>query len=284
VGYAWQKGLLPVSDEAILRAIELNGVAIDWNKEAFLWGRRAAHDMKALQDLAAPAEVSPSRKLSESLDEMIERRTADLADYQNGAYARRYRDLVERARAVEQDKAKGLTGLAEAVARYAYKLMAYKDEYEVARLYADPHFRRKLGEAFEGDYKLEFNLAPPIMAPRDKDTGELTKMTFGAWMLPAFGLLAKLRFLRGTALDPFGKSAERREERALIAEYEATVAELLDRLDHDSHALAVEIASIPEDIRGYGHVKDRHLQAARGKWNALMAAWRGARSQATAAE
>jgi indolepyruvate ferredoxin oxidoreductase len=284
VGYAWQKGLLPVSDEAILRAIELNGVAIDWNKEAFLWGRRAAHDMKAVQELAAPAEVSPSRKLSESLDEMIERRTADLADYQNAAYAWRYRDLVERARAVEQSKAKGMTGLAEAVARYAYKLMAYKDEYEVARLYADPQFRRKLGEAFEGGYKLEFNLAPPIMAPRDKDTGELTKMAFGSWMLPAFGLLAKLRFLRGSALDPFGKTAERREERALIAEYEATVAELLERLDHDSHPLAVEIASIPEDIRGYGHVKERHLRTARAKWDSLMAAWRGTRPRATAAE
>jgi len=222
--------------------------------------------------------------VDETLDDIIDRRAGFLTDYQDADYADAYVKFVRQVEAAEQNKGKGKLGLAEAVAQNLFKLMAYKDEYEVARLYADPNFKRKLQEAFEGGYRLEFNLAPPVMAPRDKDTGELTKTTFGPWMLPAFGLLAKLRFLRGSALDPFGKTAERREERALIEEYEATVAELLERLDHDSHPLAVQIASIPEEIRGYGHVKERHLQVARAKGESLLAAWRGARPQATAAE
>ncbi len=284
VGYAHQKGLLPVSAEAILRAVELNGVAVDWNKDAFNWGRRAAVDLAAVEGLAKPVQVAPAMKLSESVDEMIARRIEDLTAYQSAAYARRYATLVRRVEEVEAARAKGMNGLTEAVARYLYKLMAYKDEYEVARLYADGDFAKRLREQFEGDVKLEFNLAPPLLAPRDKLTGAPTKMRFGPWMMRAFGLLARLKGLRGTALDPFGRTAERRTERALISGYEATVAELLGALDHDNHALAVEIASVPELIRGYGHVKQRHLADAEAREAELLEMWRGTAATASAAE
>ncbi len=285
LGYAYQRGLIPVSSEAILRAIELNGVAVPMNTRAFLWGRQAAHDLPSVEQAAKPAAGVPAaRRLSESLDELIDRRAKDLTAYQNAAYARRYRDFVERVRAVEQERAKGMTGLAEAAARYHYKLLAYKDEYEVARLYADPAFLAGLSDRFDGDYKLEFNLAPPILAPRDPVTGELKKMTFGPWMLPAFRALAKLRFLRGSALDPFGKSAERRRERALVAEYEETMGDILAGLNHDNHALAVEIAGLPEHIRGYGHVKERHLAAADARRTELLKAWRSPAVPEQAAE
>jgi len=167
------------------------------------------------------------------------------------------------------------TRLAVAVARYLFKLMAYKDEYEVARLQRDPAFRQRIGALFEGDYKLNYYLAPPLLARVDPATGVPRKMRFGAWLGPVFGVLAKLRRLRGTALDPFGHTAERRTERALIDEYRTLVDELLARLGPDNHALAVQLASIPEDIRGYGHVKQRSLVAARAKWEELLAQWRG---------
>ncbi len=284
VGYAYQKGLLPVSAEAILRAVEINGVAVEWNKDAFIWGRRAAADLAAVEELARPMQVAPAMKLSESVDEMIARRIEDLTAYQNAGYARRYATLVRRVEEVEAVRAKGMTGLTEAVARYLYKLMAYKDEYEVARLYADGDFLKRLREQFEGDLKLEFNLAPPLLAPRNKDTGAPAKMRFGAWMLPAFGLLARFKFLRGTALDPFGRTEERRAERKLVSDYEARIAELTAALDHDNHALAVEIASVPELIRGYGHVKQRHLDAANAREAELLEMWRGTGPRASAAE
>src|ERR1041384_3928653 len=151
--------------------------------------------------------------------------------------------------------------------------MAYKDEYEVARLFTDGQFQRQLDQAFQGEYKMKFHLAPPLLAPRDPATGHLQKMTFGAWMMPAFKLLAKMRFLRGTALDPFGKSAERKDERKLVEEYEATVRTLLQGLSPDNHALAVEIASIPDAIRGYGHIKESSIKAARAKEAELLKAW-----------
>jgi indolepyruvate ferredoxin oxidoreductase len=176
---------------------------------------------------------------------------------------------------VESDRLNGSTRLAEAVARYYFKLMAYKDEYEVARLHSDPAFRAKIAAQFEGEYKLNFYLAPPLLARADPVTGKIRKMRFGPWMMTAFGVLAKFKFLRGTALDVFGHTHERRTERALIGEYEQLVDELLARLNADNHALAVQLASIPEDIRGYGHVKERHLAAARQKWSELLARFRG---------
>jgi indolepyruvate ferredoxin oxidoreductase len=274
LGFAYQRGLVPVSAEAIDKAIELNGAAVKMNQAAFLWGRRMAVDPAAVERLIAPKEPTQApARLSESLDETIQRRVEFLTAYQNEAYARRYQALVERVRTQEQAKAKGLTGLAEAVARYYFKLMAYKDEYEVARLYADPAFMQKLQAQFEGDYKLHFHLAPPLLAKRN-EKGELVKREYGPWMFTAFKLLAKLRFLRGSALDIFGRTEERRTERALIGEYEKTIDELLAKLSPDNHALAVQIARIPEEIRGFGHVKERHLKAAKEKEAKLLGAFR----------
>jgi indolepyruvate ferredoxin oxidoreductase len=283
LGFAYQRGLIPVSAEAINQAIELNGAAVKMNQAAFLWGRRTAVDPTAVERMIAPKEPAQAPvRLSESLDEMIQRRVAFLTGYQNEAYARRYQALVERVRKEEQAKAKGFTGLTEAVARYYFKLMAYKDEYEVARLYADPAFMQKLQAQFEGEYKLHFHLAPPLLAKRN-EKGELVKREYGPWMFAAFKLLAKLRFLRGSALDIFGYAEERRTERALIAEYEQTVDELLARLAPDNHALAVQIARIPEEIRGFGHVKARHLEAVKEKRAKLLATFRAPEASRAAA-
>ena len=272
LGYAWQRGLVPVSWEALNRAIELNGAAVKMNQAALLWGRRAAVDLNAVQNLVAPkVDKQVSVRVSESLDEMIERRAAFLTDYQNASWAGRYRQLVEEVRAAEARAAKGSTALTEAVARYFFKLMAYKDEYEVARLYTSGEFRRKLEAQFEGDYSLRFHLAPPLLSKRDKITGELRKSQYGPWVWHAFKVLAKLRFLRGGPLDIFGRTEERRTERALIGQYEQTVRGLLAKIDAGNLALAEQIASIPEEIRGYGHVKERHLIAAREKEAKLLA-------------
>jgi indolepyruvate ferredoxin oxidoreductase len=272
LGFAYQRALVPVSAQAIERAIELNGAAVKMNQAAFLWGRRMAVDAAAVERILAPREAAPAR-IADTLDEMIARRVEFLTGYQDAAYAQRYAALVERVRKEEQAKTRGLTGLAEAVARYAFKLMAYKDEYEVARLYADPAFRRKLAAQFEGDYTLRFHLAPPLWAKRN-EKGELVKREYGAWVMGAFKLLARLRFLRGGALDIFGYSEERRTERQLIVDYERTLDELLSGLSPDNHALAVRIAAVPEGIRGFGHVKARHLAAARQEQARLLEAWR----------
>ncbi len=284
LGYAWQKGLVPVSREALESAIELNGVAVEANKQAFLWGRRAAVDLTKVEAAVQTGHEPESRHLSQNLEELIERRAAFLTDYQNSAYAGRYRALVERVRAAEADRTPGLAGLAAAVARYYFKLLAVKDEYEVARLFTAPEFMEKLNRQFEGDFKLSFHLAPPIAAQRDPETGHLKKREFGTWMMRAFKLLARLKGLRGTPLDPFGRSAERRMERRLIADYEVLIEELLAGLNHDSHAIAVELASIPERIRGYGHVKEASLKEAKTHEARLLQAFRNPQEAATAAE
>ena len=280
LGFAVQRGLVPVSVDALERAIELNNVSVGFNKQAFLWGRRAGHDLAAVQRLAAP----PPRKLSQSLDETIARRVEFLTGYQDESYAARYRALVERVRAVEAQRVGGET-LTQAVARYYFKLLAYKDEYEVARLYTDGSFRRQLESQFEGDYRLELNLAPPLFAERDATTGHLKKRTFGPWILTAMRLLARLKRLRGTSFDIFGRTEERRLERRLIVEYEALIAELLERLERANHALAIELAGIPEHIRGYGHVKQAAIDQAKAREAALLARLRDpAPTLATAAE
>ncbi|HMA15667.1 MAG TPA: indolepyruvate ferredoxin oxidoreductase family protein, partial [Kiloniellaceae bacterium] len=284
LGYAWQKGLVPLSSEAIDKAIELNEVAVEANRAAFLWGRRAAHDLAAVEKAAAPRSAPQSRHLSQSLDELVARRVAFLTDYQDAGYAARYTALVEKARAAEAARTPGSSAFAEAVARYYFKLLAVKDEYEVARLYADPQFARSLKDQFEGGYRLSFHLAPPLVARRDPDSGHLQKREFGAWMLPAFRVLAKLKGLRGTAFDIFGYSAERRMERRLIADYEAVIGELLAGLTADNHALAVELAAIPEKIRGFGHVREAHVEAAKACEADLLTAFRNpALRQASAA-
>ncbi len=332
LGYAWQQGLVPLSFDALMRAIELNGAAVAMNQQAFAWGRLAAVDPHAVQQAAglvrnghtsaettpgplhalppgewestewgattAPRNSSDERelrglpghagddvaflplddeRLSRSLDEMITRRAAFLVDYQDQAYADRYRSLVDRVRKGEQDTLGGSTALTETVARYLFKLMAYKDEYEVARLYTSGDFQRRLQQQFEGDYQLRFHLAPPLFAKKDAQ-GRLIKKEYGPWMLKAFGVLAKLKFLRGGRLDPFGRTAERGGERRLITDYEATVQLLLDGLDDHRLALAVEIASIPEHIRGYGHVKEAHLEKAKAREATLLAQWNNPRA------
>jgi indolepyruvate ferredoxin oxidoreductase len=272
LGYAWQKGWIPLSQASLLRAIELNGVAVEANKAAFEWGRQAAHDWARVQQLLTPAQVITLQP-RETLASLVARRVEFLTGYQNAGYAETYRSFVERVR-VAEEKAVGKTTLAEAVARYLFKLMAYKDEYEVARLHSDPTFRARIDAMFEGDYTLHYHLAPPLLAKKNAK-GELLKRPFGPAMGTAFKLLARLKGLRGTALDIFGRTEERCGERALIAEYRASIEELLAGLTVDNHTLAVEIARLPEQIRGYGHVKARHLAAVRPQWEALRTRWRG---------
>jgi len=280
VGFAYQRGLLPVGEAAIVRAIELNEAAVESNKQSFRWGRLAALEPERVSQLAIPRAVPETQRLSESLDELIARRTKFLTDYQDAAYAKRYTDLVATVRLAESTKTPGESALAEAVARYYFKLLAYKDEYEVARLYTQTDFTERVAAQFEGDYTLKFSLAPPIFAKPDPVTGEARKRAFGPWMMGAFRMLAKMKGLRGTALDPFGKTAERKRERALIAEYEALVAELLAKLAPQNHTLAVALARIPEEIRGYGHVKDRHLAPAKKKEAELLEKFRSAQPAA----
>jgi indolepyruvate ferredoxin oxidoreductase len=283
LGYAFQKGLVPLSLAAIERAIELNGVTVESAKRSFAWGRLAAHDRATVEAVVRPTlrEDAPP---PESLPALVERRAAFLAEYQDAAYAARYRDLVALVEAAEKARARGRTGLAEAVARGLFKLMAYKDEYEVARLYTSGPFLDRLGQQFEGDFRLEFHLAPPLLARRDPYSGEPKKMGFGPWMFRAFKVLARLRRLRGTAFDIFGRTAERRLERQLIVDYAAVIRELAASLDPDNHALAVEIAEVPQQIRGFGHVKLRNLKVARERQALLLAAFRSPAPAATAAE
>ena len=270
LGFAWQKGRVPLSHAALMRAIELNGVQVDNNKAAFEWGRRCAHDLASVRALFKAAQVIEFVK-KPALAEMLAKRVDFLTAYQNAAYAQAYQSFVEQVRGAEA--VLGKTTLTEAVARYLFKLMAYKDEYEVARLHTDTAFLGKVNAMFEGDFKLHYHLAPPLIAAKN-DKGELQKKQFGPWMLGAFKLLARLKGLRGTPLDVFGRTEERRTERALIEEYKASLSEVLAGLTAENHATALEIARIPEMIKGYGHVKARHLAAARPQWAALMQAFR----------
>ena len=276
LGYAWQTGRVPLARASIRRAIELNGEAVKMNLDAFEWGRRAAADPDEVARLVAGTKASAeSQDLSESVDEVIARRIAFLTAYQDAAYAGRYRTLVERAREAETRAVPNGTALTEAVARYLFKLMAYKDEYEVARLYTDGHFADQVAATFEpGRLRYEVHLAPPLLARRDPTTGVPRKMTFGPWILIAFKYLAKMKRLRGTAFDPFGYTQDRKAERHLIRDYEAILDEILPALTAANHATAIGLASIPEKIRGYGHVKARHLAAAKREETDLLARFR----------
>jgi indolepyruvate ferredoxin oxidoreductase len=276
VGYAYQLGALPLSAATIEQALELNGEAVAMNVAAFRWGRRAAADLQAVEaNLPRAEEIDPARKLSQSLDEVVERRVAFLTAYQNARYARRYRSLVDKVKAAEGEKAAGKSGLADAVARYLFKLMAYKDEYEVARLYTDPSFERQVRNELGGEHlHYHVHLAPPLLARTDPQTGVPRKMTFGPWIFSAFRLLAKFKFLRGTPLDPFGHTAERQTERTLIRDYETLLGEVLERLTPENHHLAVGLAAIPEKIRGFGHIKMRNLKTAKADEAALREQFR----------
>ena len=269
LGYAWQKGWIPLSREALRRAIELNNVAVANNLAAFEWGRYAAHDPAAVGKLLAPVQTISFVK-REPLETLVQKRADFLTHYQNAAYARDYTDFVDKVRQAEASL--GKTALTEAVARGLFKLMAYKDEYEVARLHADPAFLSRIEGMFEGHYKVRYHLAPPLLASRN-DKGELVKRSYGSMMLWGFRVLRHLKFLRGTALDLFGRTEERRTERALIQEYKSAIDTVLAGLKADNHAQALEMARIPEKIKGYGHVKERNLRAVRQQWSDLMARW-----------
>jgi len=283
LGYAYQKGLIPIGHEALEQAITLNGTAIPMNLGAFRWGRRAAADRGAVEALVkAPANVVALQR-PRTLDDIVANRVRHLTGYQDRALADRYLALVNRVRAVEANIGGG-TALSEAVARSYAKLLSYKDEYEVARLYVEGAFAAQLNQQFEGDFTLKFHLAPPLLAQRDPTTGHLVKQEFGPWVLTAFRLLAGLKGLRGTAFDPFGYTAERKQERALIGEYEALIDEVLGGLKASNHEIAVKLASVPDDIRGYGHVKEAHLVKARRKQADLLAQWRNPEPLKQAAE
>ncbi|HHZ10443.1 MAG TPA: indolepyruvate ferredoxin oxidoreductase family protein [Rhizobiales bacterium] len=270
LGFACQHGGLPVSAEAIEKAIELNGEAVAMNVAAFRWGRRAAHEPSAVRDLVARAaggrtETAPAQ----TLDEIVARRVAFLGAYQNAAYARRFADRIAAVRKAEEAAVPGSTALTEAVARNLFKLMAIKDEYEVGRLYSDGSFMRQLGAQFQDFDRLEFHLAPPILGRRDAD-GKPRKSSFGPWMMYGFRLLAALRGLRGTPLDPFGYSAERRMERRLLAQYESDVDTILGRLSAERLDAAVALASVPSLVRGYGHVKAAAAKRAEAERSRLV--------------
>jgi len=285
LGAAFQKGYLPLSLEAIEGAIEINGVAVEANKQSFAWGRLAAHDPDAVDSVAAP--LMPQREAAadaQGLAEKIARRADFLTDYQNGAYALRYLDLVQRAIDVETEKAPGMLGLGEAVALNFFRLMAYKDEYEVARLYSDGRFMEQVNQQFEGDFSLRLHMAPPLIAKRDQTSGELQKREFGPWMLKLMPLLARMRGLRGGAWDIFGRTEERRLERQLITDYETTMAEVLAALNHDNHAMATRIAEVPDRIRGFGHVKEKAIAKAREAEAEMLEYYRAPPEQTSAAE
>jgi indolepyruvate ferredoxin oxidoreductase len=280
LGFAWQKGWIPLEKSSLLRAIELNAVAVENNKTAFEWGRRAAHDGAAFDKRLNPGQVVTFTKRT-SLDELIAQRVAFLTGYQNAAYAQTYQAFVQKVKAVDESAGNKGLALTEAVARYLFKLMAYKDEYEVARLHTDAAFYAKINALFEGDFKLHYHLAPPLLAKKNSQ-GELQKQQFGPGMLTVFKLLARLKGLRGTALDVFSYSEERRQERALITAYRASIEEILLELGRTCtpeqqqarYQQALAVARIPEQIRGYGHVKARSLTAARQNWQDQLARFR----------
>ncbi|MCF4124180.1 indolepyruvate ferredoxin oxidoreductase family protein [Methylobacterium sp. SyP6R] len=281
LGYAWQRGRVPLSRDALLKAIELNREAVAMNLAAFAWGRRAAARPETMRAVEAPApEQAPD------LDGVIARRVAFLTAYQDSAYADRYGKAVAAVRAREAAIVPGQSALAEAAARSLFRLMAYKDEYEVARLYTDGSFQAQVQRTFEGEtLRYEFHLAPPLLARRDPATGRPRKMTFGPWMMKAFGVLARMKALRGTAFDPFGYTQERREERRLVQDFEVRMAEIARDLTPANHATAVGLAGLPQRIRGYGPVKAKNLAAVREEEAALLARFRNKDAPlATAAE
>jgi len=264
LGFAWQKGLIPLEEASLLKAIELNGTAIDMNKAAFAWGRQAALDIATARsaaglDKSTTIVMMPPR--TPTLEALLADRMQRLAAYQDAAYAERYGSFAREVATAEM-AAVGTDRLAREVGVSLYKLMAYKDEYEVARLYVDSGFFEKVGRQFEGDYQLRFHLAPPLLSRKDAN-GHLIKSQYGPWVATAFKWLAKAKGLRGTALDVFGYTQERRTERALIGAYMQLMREVVGKITSESAATALELARLPQTVRGFGHVKEENLAAAR---------------------
>ncbi|MGQ9426971.1 indolepyruvate ferredoxin oxidoreductase family protein [Gilvimarinus sp. F26214L] len=271
LGYAYQRGLIPLQAESIDAAIELNKVAIEMNRQAFLWGRVAAAQPQFLdQYLGGEQEFTPLT----DLDEIIEWRAKFLVDYQDQAYADKYRNFVARVRKTEEvalgTEDKASLKFTKAVAKSYFKLLAYKDEYEVARLYTQTDFRDQLRNRFSGKFKVSFQFAPPLLAKKDPHTGHLRKREFGPWVWPLLSAVARLKFLRGTRFDPLSYTAERRLDRELIASFEQSVEQLLPNINWDNHTTAVEVAKLPQSVRGYGHVKEKAAEGYRQQLAALM--------------
>jgi indolepyruvate ferredoxin oxidoreductase len=269
LGVSYQRGALPLSVEAIERAIALNGEAVAMNVAAFRWGRRAAHQPEYVGRLVQAAGVAPASTEVQPLDELVARRIAFLTGYQNAAYAKRYADRVAAIRQAEDKAAPGSSALSEAVARGLFKLMAVKDEYEVARLYTDGSFKRQLAKEFDGYDRLEFHLAPPIIGRRGAD-GEPRKSHFGGWTMHGFRLLAAMRSLRNSVADPFSYLAERRAEQALLRRYEQDLDLVLSLLEPRRLEAAVALASLPQLVRGYGHIKQASMAKADAERERLL--------------
>lgn len=280
IGYAWQQGLIPLSSAALEQAIRLNGAGVEMNLRAFALGRLAVSNpdslLAFLPDVVRIVDASREGNhvtlpaSHQPLQALIDSRAGWLTDYQNAAYAERYRKLVDRVSQAEKALGDGSVALSEAVARYYAKLLAYKDEYEVARLYSRTEFMNSLRQQFDGDVKLSFNLAPPMISRRDPDTGRYRKMRFGSYMMGFFRVLAPMKVLRGTPFDPFGYSRHRRQERQLIEEYERLLEELISGLGHHNHAQAVALARLPEKIRGYDLVKEASIETVKVETVALL--------------
>lgn len=286
IGYACQKGLIPLAPETIERAIELNAVAVAANKRAFNWGRKFAHEPDEIEKVLQKTNQKPQEP--DTLEEIINKRAAFLKDYQNADYAQSYRDFLNTVEKAESTLGKS-RDLTNAVARNLFKLMSYKDEYEVARLYTNGEFEKQISETFDGKFEINYHLAPPIIGFGKKPNGRPRKRAFGAWMMKAFKLIAKYKHLRGTRLDIFGYSAERKMERQLIEDYKQTVTDMLGKLNEDNRHFAGAIARIPDDIRGFGPVKEAAFKKAEEKKRDLLVqfekpASQGKQSETTAAE
>ena len=277
LGFACQKGLLPVSLASLEQAIEMNGVAVSYNLKVFRIGRLLAADPQKLRELGGSGKLlRDSLRLSDSLDQLIERRVADLTAYQDAAYAQRYLSRINALRARERAQAPGRESVSQAVAKNLYKLMAIKDEFEVARLFADGSFEKALAEQFEGKFKVNFHLAPPLFAEHDRDSGRPRKKAYGPWMLRAMKLLAGLRGWRGGVLDLFSGSAERKLDLAWLARYEAVVDEISQTLGSANYAHAFTLASIPDKIRGFGPLRAKAMDEARVAHDVALDLWRKA--------
>ncbi|MDX1459209.1 MAG: indolepyruvate ferredoxin oxidoreductase family protein, partial [Marinobacter sp.] len=273
LGFAWQKGLLPLSEAALMKAIELNGVAIDRNKEAFGWGRVAAVDLQAITDLletgkAKVGTVSPEP----TLDELIEIRHRHLVNYQSQRWADQYRRSVADVRKAEETLGQTNLLLTRAVAQQLYRFMAYKDEYEVARLFAETDFMKELEDTFEGDFKVHFHLAPPLLNGETDAQGRPKKRRFGPWMFRAFRLLAKLRGLRGTLADPFRFSADRKLDRAMLRDYQSLVSRIGAELNASNFETFLQLAELPADVRGFGPVREQAAENIKEKRSQLTRA------------
>ena len=298
VGVAYQAGALPISAAAIEKAIQQAGVGVDMSMLAFKWGRMAVVDLDFVKNEIHKFEAKPvkvkalsaeARQIVDSvgatgeLKRLLEVRVPDLIEYQDAAYARRYAAKIKTVAEAEKRVAPESSALSEAAARYFYKLMAYKDEYEVARLHSDPEFKAQLDAMFPNGYTVEYNLAPPMLSKRDPETGELIKQKYGPWMEKAFARLAKFKHLRAGKWDIFGKTEERQMERRLVEDYSKLLDEITGKLSRDNLAVAVQLASVPDDIRGYGHVKERHLKLAEEKQARLLEAFRSPQPSRAAA-